>query len=146
MISRLEAEGITLRSMEQIGLDDEPVLRKIHEMSFASAHDVPSTEEFGEIPFEVWLKWISAPASLCKVSWVAFDGDRPVGVASVSRRGEDSSSNDYTGVDRAYRGRGIAHALKFKTVESARETGSPPFSRKRRREQTHAGHQHSHGL
>ena len=123
LVERLESEGITFKTMDDIGLDDEPALRKIHEMSFASAHDVPSSEEFSEIPYEVWLKWISAPTSAQEQSWVAYDGDRPVGVASISRRGEASSFNDYTGMDRAYRGRGIARALKLKTIESLREAG-----------------------
>ena len=123
VLQRLEADGLTFKSMDEIGLDDEPVLRKIYDMALGAARDVPSTEEFGSIPFEVWIKWISSPNSALKQSWIAFDVDRPVGVASISRRGKDSSFNDFTGVDSQYRGRGIARALKYKTVVSAREAG-----------------------
>lgn len=123
VLQRLEADGIAFKSMDEIGLDDEPVLRKVYDMSLSVARDVPSTKEFGSIPFEVWMKWIASPNSAPKQSWIAFDGDRPVGVASISRRGEASSFNDFTGVDKEYRGQGVARALKFKTVESACEAG-----------------------
>jgi GNAT superfamily N-acetyltransferase len=120
LIERQEAAGITFKSMADIGFDDEPVLRAIHEASFESAKDVPSSEQFQGVPYEVWLNWIQGPNSLPDSSWVAFDGDKPIGVASLSRRGESSGFNDYTGVLREYRGRGIARALKLKTIESAR--------------------------
>ena len=122
-LERVRASGIDFKTMDEIGLDDESLLRTIFDMTLESAKDVPSTEKFGAIPFEVWIKWISSPNSATKESWIAFDHDRPVGVAAMSRRGEASSFNDYTGVDRAYRGRGIARALKIKTIQSARNAG-----------------------
>jgi GNAT superfamily N-acetyltransferase len=123
LVERLESEGITFKTMADVGMDDEPALRRLHEFLLISARDVPSSEEFGGIPFDVWLKWISAPNSMPEQSWIAYDGDRPVGVGSLSRRGETAAFNDYTGVDREYRGRGVARALKLKTIESARENG-----------------------
>ena len=123
LIDRLEAEGIVFKSMDEIG-HDEPALRKIYDLEYGSAYDVPRTEEFGVIPFQVWIKWMAAPNRAPALSWIAYDGDRPVGMASITLRGADRSGfHDYTGVDREYRGRGIARALKCKTIESAREDG-----------------------
>jgi GNAT superfamily N-acetyltransferase len=66
------------------------------------------------------------------VSWfrpagqfIALDGDVWAGVAAV---GYTESRNllyhNMTGVDRAYRGRGIASALKWATIAYAIETGA----------------------
>jgi mycothiol synthase len=46
-----------------------------------------------------------------------------VGLAFLQMRAGSIADNGYTGVDRLYRGRGIARALKLRTVEWAREHG-----------------------
>jgi GNAT superfamily N-acetyltransferase len=51
------------------------------------------------------------------------DGERPVGLARLQRKGQNAAFNAYTGVDRAYRGRGIARALKQRTIEWSRQNG-----------------------
>jgi GNAT superfamily N-acetyltransferase len=56
-------------------------------------------------------------------SWVALDGDRPVGVAYVNRVTETSAANQFTGVHPNYQGRGIARALKMRVVDWARANG-----------------------
>jgi GNAT superfamily N-acetyltransferase len=56
-------------------------------------------------------------------SWVALDGDRPVGVAYVNRVTETSAGNQFTGVHPDYQGRGIARALKMRVVDWARANG-----------------------
>jgi len=123
IVERLEAEGIMFRTISEVGMENEPVLRAIHAMAYESARDIPSSEEFSAIPFEVWQKWITSPGNSPDQGWVAFDGDRPVGIAVLSRRGKDGGFNNYTGVDREYRGRGIARALKVKTLDWSRANG-----------------------
>lgn len=119
----LASGNIKIKTLADPGMSDESMLREIHRLTFESARDIPSTEAFNGPPFEMWMKWMSAPGNSLDQQWIALDGDRPVGTASVSRRGDDSSFNDYTGVDREYRGRGIARALKFKTIRWARANG-----------------------
>lgn len=123
LVDRLESDGIDFRTMAEIGTENEAVLRQIFDVLFEAARDIPSSEEFTEIPFEVWLKWLSAPTVLPNQSWVAFEGGQVAGVAMLSKRGEESAFNDYTGMARKYRGKGIARALKQKTIESTRELG-----------------------
>ncbi|HEV3311066.1 MAG TPA: GNAT family N-acetyltransferase [Chloroflexota bacterium] len=119
VVERLEQGGIVIKTLAETGRSDR-LLRAVFDMSFTAARDIPSTEEFSAPPFELWLKWLDSPGSSDDLHWIAFDGEKIVGTALVARRGDNSSFNNYTGVDREYRGRGIARALKFKTIEWAR--------------------------
>jgi GNAT superfamily N-acetyltransferase len=57
--------------------------------------------------------------------FLAADGDRLIGVSTLFRT-EDPAVfyTDYTGVDRAYRGKGIARALKERSFAVARDHGA----------------------
>jgi GNAT superfamily N-acetyltransferase len=93
-------------------------------MVFESIRDVPSSEEWEPYPYGLWLRYIlNAPGMSPEHYWVALDGRRPVGVATLRRHGPHVADNDYTGVDRAYRGRGVARALKLRTIRWAQENG-----------------------
>lgn len=122
-VERAEDQGIRIQTLREIGMDDQQTLRRIHRMSFESARDIPSSEELEEFPFETWVQWLESPGNSPDQVWVALEGAQPVGVASLSRRGEHAAFNNYTGVDRQYRGRGLARALKLKTIEFARAQG-----------------------
>jgi GNAT superfamily N-acetyltransferase len=50
-------------------------------------------------------------------------GSHPVGLARLRRQGNRAALNAFTAVDPDYRGRGIARALKLRTVLWARENG-----------------------
>ncbi|HEU4964791.1 MAG TPA: GNAT family N-acetyltransferase [Bacilli bacterium] len=52
--------------------------------------------------------------------FVAFDGDRPVGLTQQLEMEEDGLYNEYTGVHTDYRGRHIALALKLLLLEEAK--------------------------
>lgn len=122
VVERLASQGIEIKTIAEIGMDDEPMLRKIHAAADETSRDVPGSEEFTGFPLEVFMKSLTAPGSSPEYSWVALDGSTPVGIARMERRGS-ASFNGYTGVAREYRGRGIARALKLKTIEWARESG-----------------------
>jgi mycothiol synthase len=57
------------------------------------------------------------------ISILAYDGDVPVGLAMLLPQEADEYLNGLTGVEREYRGRGLARALKVVSGEAARETG-----------------------
>jgi mycothiol synthase len=119
----LRAGGIVIQTLAEVGMADEAMMRRIADMNYAAARDIPTTEPWVKPPFDEFMKWLGSPGNAPDQSWVAFEGDRPVGWASVSTRGDDSSFNNLTGVLREYRGRGIARGLKLKTIEWARESG-----------------------
>ena len=49
--------------------------------------------------------------------WIAMDREEPVGIVILPVPGERSAFNGFTGVKRDYRGKGIARALKYKSIE-----------------------------
>lgn len=121
---RLASQGITVRSIAEIGIDDD-FLRAVQTMEFESDRDIPSAEEPGQpMPYELWKDdKLFAPDRSLEMFWVALHGRRPIGVARVARRGDRILSNGYTGVDREYRGRGVARLLKLKTIQFAQRNG-----------------------
>jgi mycothiol synthase len=123
---QLREQGIRVTSLAEIGPDNEDFLCKLYDMEFETGLDIPSSEEMTEEPrsFDVWrTEMLTGPGRSPESLFVAVDGERPVGVARVRRRAENAATNGYTGVDRKYRGRGIARALKLRTIEWARQNG-----------------------
>lgn len=120
---RMRAEQIRIATLAELGPDDDAVLHSLHDLSNSSARDIPASEVFN-LPYDQWLAiMMRAPGSSPDATWVALDADKPVGIAVLQRRGAHSGFNGYTGVDSAYRGKGIARALKLKTIEYARANG-----------------------
>jgi GNAT superfamily N-acetyltransferase len=121
---RLRREGLRIATVAELGTDNEPVLRGLYHLEHETAKDIPSSEELGEnMSFELWKEiMIDGPERDPAAYWVALDGDRPVGMARLRVR-DSIALNSYTGTDRAYRGRGIARALKLKTIEWCRANG-----------------------
>lgn len=121
---RLRAEGIRIATLAELGADDEAVVHSVHELSDRAARDVPSSFEFTSTPCEQWHREVlSGPGMSPDWFWVALDGERPVGLALLKREGENAAYNDFTATDREYRGRGIARALKKRTIDWARRNG-----------------------
>jgi mycothiol synthase len=120
---RLEEHGLRITTLAELGPDDDDLLHALHIMEFESARDIPSSEDFTEPwPYDAWLKHLFKPGNAPERVWIALDGTRPVGIAILTVR-QGNGFNDYTGVDRAYRGRGVARALKLKTIEWSQANG-----------------------
>ena len=121
---RMRQEGIEITTLEKIGADNEAFLRDLYAMESRALLDIPSTEAVQPDPYEEWAERVLHHEGRSpRWFWIALDGNRPVGVARVSLRGTRAAMHGLTGVDREYRGRGIAKALKLRTVEWARENG-----------------------
>jgi GNAT superfamily N-acetyltransferase len=98
---------------------------KLYTLNRAAALDNPSSDGEDPLPdFEVFYHqvlnadWFRPDGQI-----LAIDGEQYVGLGAVSLS-ENSAYAAFTGVDRAYRGRGIAHALKLLTIRYAREHGA----------------------
>ena len=121
---RAEASGVRFFSLADLG-DSEEAQRRLHAINAAWSHDVPGREgDF--MPFEQFRK------TVCSASWyrpdgqiVAAAGDTWVGMAAVGYFANTNSMyNMFTGVDPAWRGRGIALALKLLAIDCARRYGA----------------------
>jgi len=127
-VARMETEGIRFLSLADLGDTDE-ARRRMYDINATFARDVP--ERDGEfMPFEQFQK------TVCSASWyrpdgeiVAAVGDTWVGMAAVGYFANTNSMyNMFTGVDPAWRGRGIAHALKLLAIACARRYGADYIS------------------
>lgn len=109
LAARLEAEGIRIVSMAELPVD-EAFLHQLHLLW--------ATDEADDGPqFETWRSSVlDDPGLSPEMHWVALHGELPVGTTFLKRLGLDSAENDYTAVAPAYRGRGIAYALKRRAI------------------------------
>ena len=123
-IERLEGEGISIKTLADTG-ESEEFLRKLHVAQDEAVADIPMSEKYMGSPFEQFLEELREPTIKPERIWIAMDGDEPVGIASLPVEESGAAFNGFTGTRRAYRGRGIARALKLKTVHYAQDHDIP---------------------
>jgi GNAT superfamily N-acetyltransferase len=119
----MEAQGVTLATLRD---DKDPgLLAKLHEMMSAAEEDIPSTLPIVRMPFDEWmLATFDDPAVREDRFWIAREGDAIVGLSYVQfppNRGLPWTG--FTATSREVRGRGIARALKYQTLEQAIHLG-----------------------
>ncbi|MDF2630716.1 MAG: hypothetical protein K0R39_4547 [Symbiobacteriaceae bacterium] len=87
--------------------------------------DMPGALGRTRAPYERWRNNFRTLPDMNPAGWMlAIDGDRWVALSSVVRREDDGYFTGFTGVEREYRGRGIALALKVVSLTYARSVGA----------------------
>lgn len=122
---KVAAQGIVIKTYEDLAdyPNRNPVVYDLFNMLMA---DVPSPEPFTPTEFEEWEKHLDAPGFLPDANWIAFDGDKPIGLTGLSKSlAGKFLETGLTGVLPEYRGRSIASALKYRAVAYARDKGAP---------------------
>jgi mycothiol synthase len=100
--------------------------RGIYDVACEASPDVPGDEDTVMEPFEAWLAHeMRGPGDLPEATFLALAGDEVVGYAkfSLTRARPTDAAHDMTGVKRAWRGRGIAGALKRAQIAWAKRAG-----------------------
>jgi GNAT superfamily N-acetyltransferase len=100
--------------------------RGIYEVACEAEPDVPGDREAKIEPFEDWLQHeMQGPGDQEDATFLALRGDDVVGYAkfSLTAAQPESAHHDMTGVKRAWRGRGVAEALKRRQIAWAKEHG-----------------------
>lgn len=124
VIEAVEAAGIRLFTFADIE-DTLEARLKLYELYCRCVIDNPATAGWNLPSFEHYCKRIFESAHYrpeCLI--IAADGKNWVGIASVAYYQETNSlHNGFTGVDRIYRGRHIALALKLLAIRFARQLG-----------------------
>ncbi len=99
--------------------------RKLYELEWLIVKDLPNSEPPTKVPFEEFQK-VWERTNLVPDAWfVALDKGEYVGSTDVwlSKAEPHLLYVGLTGVVRSHRGRGIATALKLRSVEFARQQG-----------------------
>ena len=101
--------------------------RGIYEVVLEAAPDIPGDEDGMVEPFEDWLAHdMQGPGDRADATFVAVAGDEVIGYAkfSLSPTAQPTTAHhDLTGVKRAWRGRGVARALKATQIAWAKANG-----------------------
>lgn len=122
-IAAAEATGIRFATLADLG-DTPAWQRALYDLNRRVALDIPGLDGFA--PYEEFRKWVfDSPTYRPERQLLALDGERPVGLAALGQNEETGLFlNVMTGVDRDYRGRGIALALKLLAIRHARAQGA----------------------
>jgi mycothiol synthase len=124
---RVAKERICISTYADELARDPEAPRKAHELIEVCRRDVPATDAPTPITYEEWrAEWVDAPGFLPDAFFVAIDADgRWLGMSNLfASSGEKSFVwQGLTGVRRDARGRGIAMALKLRTVKCAQGLG-----------------------
>ncbi|PYE49915.1 GNAT family N-acetyltransferase [Deinococcus yavapaiensis] len=125
VIPSLEASGVRFTTLADEGMT-EANKRRLYDLNRAAALDVPDAdgtfapyEEFCRHVFDA--HWFRADGQ-----FLAVDGERYVALGALGVHDDiGEGTNAFTGVDRAYRGRHLALAVKLLVIRSARTRGLP---------------------
>jgi mycothiol synthase len=112
---RVAKEGVTITTLAEALSTDPDAIRKAYELVDVLRVDVPATDAATPETFEEWNTF-----------FIAIDKDgRWVGMSNLERQLEDPTFvwQGLTGTLREDRGRGIAMALKLRTVKYAQGMG-----------------------
>ena len=100
--------------------------RGLYEVHSEAAPDIPGEEDLPQVSFEDWLKHdMGGPGDKPEATFVALVDGEVVGYSkfSLTEAQPTVAFHDLTGVKRAWRGRGIASALKRTQMAWAKEHG-----------------------
>ena len=98
----------------------------MYEVVLEAAPDIPGGEDETIEPFEHWMEHdMQGPGDRPDATFVAVAGDEVIGYAkfSLSVAQTTTAHHDLTGVKRAWRGRGVARALKATQIAWAKANG-----------------------
>ncbi len=127
--ARIAGEGIRVSTLaDEMSRDAEAAERRAYELVEVLRQDVPATDAPTAETFEEWKTryGTGSPTFLPEAFFIAVDRDgRWVAMSNLEKQLEDPSFvwQGLTGVRREDRGRGIAMALKLRTVAYAQRMG-----------------------
>jgi len=94
--------------------------RGMYEVDLEAHSDIPGFEDVTVEPFEDWMAHnIQRPADSPEATFIALAGQEVVGFAKLSLTAPTAAGHAITAVKRAWRGRGIARALKATEINWA---------------------------
>ncbi|WP_159887334.1 GNAT family N-acetyltransferase [Paenibacillus puerhi] len=122
-MEELDKDGIRFLTLADAPGEESEA--KLYELCRETLVDIPGF--LGEVPgMHEWRKWYLMPEGYAPEQVIiAADGGKFVGMTNVLYNPDSNGMyHEYTGVSRAYRGRGLALALKIKAIELAKRRGA----------------------
>jgi RimJ/RimL family protein N-acetyltransferase len=124
---RAAASGIVIEALPALRARDPGWLAKLHALHVEVGRAIPLPDEPTPARSPEELKDLieNQPLSLPDAWFIALDGDRYIGECMLQRSEDDPAWLDHlvTGVDHGYQGRGVALALKLRSIQYALERG-----------------------
>lgn len=121
---RMRLAGISLTTLER--WDEPDRYQMLHELNELTRQDIPHTQPILAQTLEDFMVRVASPSTPPDRWWLALDGSAPVAMSYLSYppvRGVVWTA--FTGTHPAYRGRGIARAVKLQSLAQAVELGLP---------------------
>ncbi len=124
-LARVRERGFRLATYGE--LDDPEKERKLWELYEEIIYDMPSSVEYKKADLEEWRRRMGSPAHRIETIMLALEGDGFVGLTELvfPARLKQNAVVVNTGTRRPYRNRGVATALKYSSMDWAKETGVP---------------------
>jgi len=124
-LDRVESSGIRIISVATLSESHPQWKSNLHRLYIDVERDVPTPLQILEVPFEDFDAMMLGRHLLADGFVVAMDGDDMVGFTEPQPVDDDPTAiaQELTGVQRAYRGRGIATALKAASAAWAKQQG-----------------------
>lgn len=123
---RAEKQGIRITTLgAELATDRQAALRKAFALDEACKVDIPSVDPWTEGSFAVFEKYVGSPSAIPDAYFLAVKDGEYVGVSNMWKDLSNPSNlyQGLTGVHPKWRGKGIAMALKLRTVRYALENG-----------------------
>ncbi|HEU5298487.1 MAG TPA: GNAT family N-acetyltransferase [bacterium] len=114
--------NLRLFALADVGVNDES-LHRLFELAMVLTPDVPHPEGMPAFTPEDFRQFAAAPGFRADGCFLLSEGDRWVGISVVEIHEGRPAYTDFTGVERLYRGRGLATLLKLATIEFVQRQG-----------------------
>lgn len=117
-----ELPGIRFTTLQQEQtLDPEGAVARLHALYATAIQDIPTGQANTPPPLEAFRHSLQASGVLPACCWIARDGEAYVGASWAAPHPTEPAvlGHHFTGVLPAYRGRGIARALKIRVTQYA---------------------------
>ena len=121
---RITEHGLRILPLADIIPNDPQWQHKLYELEWIFEQDEPTPEPPKKIPFEEYAKGTLEDPQFTPAAWMlALDGDRFAGMSCLwpDKMKPHLLHTGWTGVDRPYRKKGLAMAMKLAAIEYAKQ-------------------------
>lgn len=124
--AKIESLGLQIKTLTELEASDPDIYRKIWDADWEITRDEPGSEDDTRSPYESLHAWFTTDQNLLHDGYfLAMDGEDIAGLTFLMKQSADTHTlmTGMTGVRRAYRRKGVATALKVRSIAYATAQG-----------------------